>query len=480
MDSAYSVAQVRAAERVVMQRLPEGALMARAAYAIAVQASVMLGFSYGARVLLLVGAGDNGGDALYAGAELARRGVAVSAMLTDHARVHTGGLGALRAAGGRVVPSGAVVQCDLIIDGLVGIGASGPLRGAVVPLVELAAASSAPVLAVDLPSGIDPDTGAVAGQAISAVRTVCLGAVKPGLLVGEGRLHAGRVELIDIGLTDSLVGLGDPVLLQLEDREVSRLLPSPGPQDDKYTRGVVGVVAGSTQYPGAAQLAVGSALLGGVGAVRYAGPAATEVSRRWPEVLVTPTVSSAGRVNSWVVGPGLGDGAQARQSLEAVMAAAVPVLVDADGLNLLVEDRELLSGRGQPTMLTPHDREFARLFGEVGPDRVAAVRRAADSSGAIVLLKGFATLVAEPGGRCLVNPTGSPALATAGSGDVLSGLIGSLIAAGLEPFLGAAVGAYLHGSAGSRAATSGPVTATALLDALAQVIEPRYGSVLAP
>jgi len=473
MDGAWRVADVRAAEQAVMARVPDGALMARAAHAIAVNARVLLGFNYRARIVLLVGAGDNGGDALYAGAELARGGARVWAVAPAPERVHRAGLSALGRAGGRLVDLRslpAAEDVDLIVDGLVGIGASGPLRDSFLPLVGWATSTAAPVLAVDLPSGVDPDTGAVAGTAIRADLTVCLGALKPGLLVGAGRVHSGRVQIIDIGLGPTLP---DADLWQLSGADVAGLLRRPGPDDDKYTRGVVGIAAGSAQYPGAAQLAVGSARLGGVGAVRYAGHAALGVSQRWPDVLVTDTVTAAGRTQCWAVGPGLGDSGAARSALEYLLDLDVPVIVDADGLTLLARDPGRLGSlrsRRSPTVLTPHDREFVRLFGDLGDDRLGAARRAADDSGAVVLLKGYATVVAEPGGRCLVNPTGSPVLATAGSGDVLSGLIGSLIASGLAPALGAGVGAFLHGLAGVRAARFGPVTATDLLPALRAVL----------
>ncbi len=435
--------------------------MARAARAVAVEAVGMLGFGYGARVVLLVGPGDNGGDALYAGAELGRRGVAVSAVPADPDRLHAGGLAAFRAAGGRLRGLADAGPADLVVDGLLGIGASGPVRPALLPLVRWSSEQPAPVLAVDVPSGVDPDTGAVAGPAVRAAVTVCMGALKAGLLVGEGRLHTGRLRLVDIGIGPRLP---EPNLYRLDRRDLR--LPTPGPADDKYTRGVLGVAAGSAAYPGAAQLCVGSARLGGVGAVRYAGHAAAEVVRRWPEVIVADTVAEAGRVQAWVVGPGLGDTADAVESLERVLAGDVPAVVDADGLNLLADRRELLAGRAADTVLTPHDREFERLFGELGTDRIAAARRAARDSGATVLLKGYATVVAEPSGRCFVNPVGAPALATAGSGDVLAGLVGSLLAAGLAPGLAAATGAYLHAAAAQRAGTGGPVTAGDLIDAL--------------
>jgi hydroxyethylthiazole kinase-like uncharacterized protein yjeF len=446
-----------------MAGLPDGTLMARAAHAIATHALRLVGFSYGARVLLLVGGGDNGGDALFAGAILARRGVRVDAVLAAPERAHRAGLAAFRDAGGRVLELAEAGPANLIVDGLLGIGASGPVRAELVPLVEFAEHSAAPVLAVDLPSGVDPQTGEVQGPAITAELTVCLGALKTGLLVGQGPVRSGRIELIDIGIGQEL---GEPELARYGAADVERLLPRPAADDDKYTRGVVGVAAGSEQYPGAAQLAVGSARLGGVGAVRYAGFAHREVSRRFPDVLVSETVTLAGRVQAWTVGPGLGTDQHAVASLEAVLSQDVPVLVDADGLNLLVSRRELLEARSAPTVLTPHDREFARLFGEVGPDRVGAARRAAASCGAVVLLKGFATVIATPDGRCLVNPTGHPSLATAGSGDVLSGFIGSLLAAGLHPLDAAAVGAYLHGRAARSAAEHGPVTADDLIPRL--------------
>jgi hydroxyethylthiazole kinase-like uncharacterized protein yjeF len=465
VQGVWPVAEILAAERQVLAAVPDGALMARAARALAVEAVRMLGFSYGARVVLLVGPGNNGGDALYAGAELSRRGVAVAAVLADPARAHAGGLAALRAAGGRQVALADAGSADLVVDGLLGVGASGPVRETMLPLVRWSLEQPAPVLAVDIASGVDADTGAVAGPAVRATATVCMGALKAGLLVGPGRLHTGRLRVVDLGLGPKLA---EPQLHRLERHDLR--LPVPGPDDDKYTRGVVGVAAGSQAYPGAAQLCVGSARLGGVGAVRYAGHAAAEVVRRWPEVIVADTVSGTGRVQAWVVGPGLGDTGEAVESLRQVLAADVPVLVDADGLNLLVERRELLAARTAPTVLTPHDREFERLFGEVGTDRIGAARRAARDSGATVLLKGYATIVAEPSGRCFLNPLGAPALATAGSGDVLSGLVGSLLAAGLEPGMAAATGAYLHAAAGQRAAAAGPVVAGDLIDALAEEI----------
>jgi hydroxyethylthiazole kinase-like uncharacterized protein yjeF len=230
---------------------------------------------------------------------------------------------------------------------------------------------------------------------------------------------------------------------------------------------VVGVAAGSSVYPGAGVLCTGSAVRGGSGMVRYAGTAAEQVRARWPEAVVTAgRPSQAGRVQAWVVGPGIGTDDAAADLLRDVLAQDVPVLVDADGLTLLAKEPDLVRRRTAPTVLTPHDREFERIAGPVGADRVGAARRAAADLGVTMLLKGNATVVAEPDGQAWVNPTGTPWLATAGSGDVLSGLGGALLAGGLEPGTAAALAAYLHGLAGSIAANGASTTAAGVLDAL--------------
>ncbi|WP_030567310.1 NAD(P)H-hydrate epimerase, partial [Streptomyces aureocirculatus] len=447
MRTAYSVDSVRAAERALMARVPDGALMQRAAAGLAVVCGQLLGRVYGARVVLLVGSGDNGGDALYAGARLARRGAGVTAVLLAPERAHAGGLAALLRAGGRVVdgPAGggsdvserALAALDgarLVVDGIVGIGGKGGLRAPAARLVRAAADSGALIVSVDLPSGVDADTGQVRGDAVRADATVTFGTYKPGLLVDPGREYAGAVRLVDIGLDEEL-GVHEPALEALQYADVERLLPVPGAESDKYRRGVVGVVAGSARYPGAAVLCVAGALRGGAGAVRYVGPAADAVIARFPEALVSAgPPAAAGRVQAWVAGPGLGDDVA---SLRDVVAADVPVLIDADGLRLV--DASAVRGRGAPTLLTPHAGEAAALLGvsreEVEGARLDSVRELAARYSATVLLKGSTTVVASPvgggGGAVRVNPTGTSWLATAGSGDVLSGLAGSLLAAGL-------------------------------------------------
>ncbi|MFB6668064.1 MULTISPECIES: NAD(P)H-hydrate dehydratase [Streptomyces] len=472
MRRAYSVETVRAAEAALMQRLPEGALMQRAAAGLAAACGDLLrrnGRVYGSRVLLLVGSGDNGGDALYAGARLARRGAGVRALLLAPDRAHPGGLAAFRAAGGQVVdgPDGLGVL-DLVVDGITGIGGRGGLREDATELVHTVARDRTPVISVDLPSGVEADTGEVHGEAVRADATVTFGTYKPGLLIDPAAEHAGALRLVDIGLGPELPEPPDLEALQYAD--VAALLPVPGAESDKYRRGVVGVVAGSERYPGAAVLAVAGALRGGAGAVRYVGPGADAVIARFPEALVhAGPPSKAGRVQAWVVGPGLGDGRAAEAAVADVLAADVPVLVDADGLRLL--DAETVRTRTAPTVLTPHAGEAAALLGtareEVESGRLTAVRELAARYRATVLLKGSTTLIAEARDTPVrVNPTGTAYLATAGSGDVLSGLTGSLLAAGLAPRDAASVGAYLHGLAARHGSDGAPVSAQDVADGI--------------
>ncbi|GGX66865.1 bifunctional NAD(P)H-hydrate repair enzyme [Streptomyces anandii JCM 4720] len=468
-----------------MARLPDGALMQRAAAGLAAACADLLGRVYGRRVVLLVGSGDNGGDTLYAGARLARRGAGVTAVLLAPDHTHPGGLAALRRTGGRVVRLGEdsgehsgentaarsaaagelIDRADLVVDGIVGIGGKGGLRADAAPLAERAARSGAAVVAVDLPSGVEADSGEVRGAAVRADLTVTFGTHKPGLLVDPAREYAGTVRLVDIGLGAELPA--EPELEALQHADVAALLPLPAAESDKYRRGVVGIAAGSARYPGAAVLAVSGALRGGAGAVRYVGPAGQAVVARFPETLVSDQgPHRAGRVQAWVVGPGAGDDAA---TVAEVLDADVPVLIDADGLRLA--DRDAVRARSAPTLMTPHAGEAAALLGvareEVEGARLSSVRELAARYRATVLLKGSTTLVADPdGGPVRVNPTGTPWLATAGSGDVLSGLAGSLLAAGLSTRDAGSVAAYLHGLAGRYAADGAPLGAHDVAEAV--------------
>jgi ADP-dependent NAD(P)H-hydrate dehydratase / NAD(P)H-hydrate epimerase len=460
---AHTVAEVRAAEAAAMAVLPEGTLMARAATGLAVACAGLLPSVYGARVVLLIGSGNNGADALWAGAQLARRGAQVTAVPAGQPVADA--VAALRAAGGRTGGVAALRGADLVVDGLVGIGGRGGLREEAAALV---AGLDGLVVAVDLPSGVDADSGAVAGPSVCAQLTVTFGTLKPGLLAGVGRAQAGRVVLVDIGLGPHLPPAGTQVL---EDADVRSLLPVADGVADKYSRGVVGVAAGSQQYTGAAVLCTGAAVRAGAGMVRFAGAphAAEQVRSRWPEAVVSEAegadVVDAGRVQAWVVGPGLGTDDRAAAVVEAVLAQDVPVLVDADALTVCAQHPAWLRDRTAPTLLTPHDREYARFGRDVGDDRAGAARALAADLGVHVLLKGDATVVAGPDGPVRVNATGSPVLATAGSGDVLSGGVGALLAQGLSPLDAGSAGAHLHGLAGRLSADGAPTSASALLEA---------------
>jgi len=451
--AAWKAADIRAGEKQLMATVPEGTLMQRAAAGLAKRCALLLGDRggvYGARVLLLIGPGNNGGDALFAGALLQRRGATVEALLLAPDRAHKDGLAAFTRAGGRTTLT-VKSNVDLIVDGIVGIGGQGGLRGAAEEAVHQIP-TDALVVSVDVPSGVTVDTGAVEGLAVRADVTVTFGCLKPALVVGPAAIHAGQVDLVDIGLP----WLDAPPAVWVPDAsDVDRWWPRPEAISDKYTRGVAGLATGSTQFPGAAFMSTAGALAGPAGMIRYAGVIATDVARSYPSVVVSHRVADTGRVQAWLCGCGLGTDERAREELRAVLGSSVPAVLDADALTLLSDGNlaAWLRRRDAPTVVTPHDREFVRLAGEqVGPDRVDAARRLATRLGVVVLLKGDRTVVATPDGVAWANPTGSPVLATAGTGDVLAGLLVSLLAAGMAADRAAIAASFVHGLAGRRAA----------------------------
>jgi ADP-dependent NAD(P)H-hydrate dehydratase / NAD(P)H-hydrate epimerase len=539
MRTAHTVAAVRAGEHALMARVPDGELMQRAAAGLAATCARLLDHVYGARVVVLAGSGDNGGDALYAGARLAARGAHVTAIAVG-SRLHAAAAAELRRRGGSVVAAtadvddvadpgtsqdarartapgdvrvetanpgsrsgaapgdvrvdgrarSAIAVAEVVIDGLTGIGGQGGLRepaATLARLTETARCDGALVVAVDLPSGIDADTGAVTGAAVRADVTVTFGTLKPGLLIDPGAERAGPTELIDIGLS---AYLPEPVVISLQAEDVAAMLPHPSAESDKYRRGVLGLVAGSEQYTGAAVLSAGGAIKGGAGMVRLVSAAAAVgvVRQHWPEAVLTTydpdrpgqAIEAAGRVQAWAIGPGIGTDETAHELLATVLASDVPVLIDADGLTVLAAHRELLPRRG-PTLITPHAGELARLLkadrADIEAQRLHYATAAAAELGITVLLKGSTTVIAQPGEGLpvWVNSTGSSFLATAGSGDVLSGLAGSLLAQGLAPPEAAAVAAYLHGLAGRLAARDAPIGASDLFTGISAAIRASTG-----
>jgi hydroxyethylthiazole kinase-like uncharacterized protein yjeF len=454
MRRAHTVAQVRKAERELMARLPEGTLMQRAATGLAVAISNFLGFVYGARVVLLVGSGDNGGDALYAGEKLARRGAQVVAVLLSD-RAHQEGIKALVAAGGQLGGTEAIASADVVVDGIVGIGGRPGLKREALAAVRLAIQHDVPIVAVDVPSGVDVDTGETPAEHVHAALTVTFGTHKICHLIDPAAAACGPVHLVDIGLD-----LPPAPVEAFQADDVRRAYPVPRGESDKYSRGVLGLMAGSAQYPGAAVIAASGALGGPIGMLRYVGPGAVAaaVHAAHPEVVV-----GEGRVQAWAIGSGLGDEFD-RNKVQELLAGSEPVLLDADGL-------KALTGKvTAPTLLTPHAGELGRLLGvpreDVEARRLEHAQEVAERFRATVLLKGSTTVIAAVDGRVRVNTNAPAWLATAGSGDVLAGLTGSLLAAGLDPFDAAAAGAYLHAAAARLASGGGPITALAIAASL--------------
>ncbi len=422
------------------------ALMQQAAAGVAAAAAAdlsrMRGRVYGSRVLILVGPGNNGGDALFAGARLARRGARVTAVAVLGSP-HSAGSSALVAAGGRLLgpdgadPATAGAGCDLVIDGVLGIGGRPGLPDQVAAWAASVQAAGTPVLAVDLPSGVAADTGAVPGRAFRAYRTVTFGVVKPCHLVEPGRTYCGEVTLVDIGLAATSASAD---LVGATPDSVAAAWPYPDHTSDKYSRGVVGADTGSERYPGAAVLGVSGAVHAGAGMVRYLGPeqAATLIRGALPNV-----VFSSGRVQAYLFGSGWGDRPDGAAVLAEAAQTGLPTVVDADGLTALPD--RVPAG----WLLTPHAGELAALLGRerawVSEDPIRAVRAGVERTGATVLLKGATQLVAAPQDSVVRVAVPGPAwTAQAGSGDVLAGVCAALLAAGEAAVDAAVLGASVQ------------------------------------
>ncbi len=436
MLTAHTVAQVRAAEEVAAARVGWDGLMQAAATALA--DVLRQETPADAPLLMLIGPGNNGGDALFAAARLRAHGRAVDLCLLDRSTVHEPGLAAALDAGARIVEEPAGHRH--VVDAIFGIGARPGLRGRAAEWADWIERTEPHVVAVDVPSGVGVDDGRVDGPRIRADLTVTFATAKCGLLLGPAAEAAGEVRVVDIGMD-----LDDqPALEALQDHDGTRFAAQvvPGHRDHKYTRGVLGIRAGSPQYAGAAHLCVAGAQAGPAGMIRFVGPQelARRVVDRAPEV-----VGRRGRVQAWAVGSG---GEDSPAPLNAALRDGVPVVVDATALHHLPDTFEV------DAIVTPHAGELAwmlrvdREIVEAEPLRHA--REAADRWNAVVLLKGARTLVVAPDGRARVNLSGTPWLGTAGSGDVLAGFIGSLLAAGLDAFDAGSVGAFVHGRAAER------------------------------
>ncbi len=440
--------EMRAVDRAAAE--PEEVLVARAGGAVARAALSMLGGAYGRRVVVVAGKGNNGADGRVAADRLRRRGIRVE-----------------------VVDAGdqpeRLPASDLVIDAAYGTG----FRG----YYTAPDPAGAPVLAVDIPSGIDGLTGEAQPGAVRATATITFAALKTGLLLGAGFSHAGRVSVADIGLdvSRSTIGL-------VEASDVAAWLPDRERDSHKW-KSAIWMIAGSPGMTGAAEMAARASLRAGAGTVRLGipgqppSPRFPEVVGRWLPEEGWDTDVVAGeleRMKAVVMGPGLGrSDATAAAVRRLVAQAAAPMVLDADALfalGSLDDPARFLRSRPGPTVLTPHDGEFSRLTGcPPGPRRISAVRHLAFTTGATVLLKGSTTIVADPAGDVLLTTAGDARLATAGTGDVLAGVIGAFLAQGLDAPQAAAAGAFVHGAAAGLGWRRGLVAGD-LLDLLPAVL----------
>jgi len=433
---------------------PVEVLVARAGEAVAAAAVDMLGGTYGRRVLVVAGKGNNGADGRYAAGRLARRGVRVTVVAAA------------------ALPDRLPDGLDLVIDAAYGTG----FRGG----YQAPDPRGVPVLAVDIPSGVDGLTGEAGAGAVRADRTVTFAALKPGLLFPPGRQLAGQIDVVDIGLDVS-----GATIAQVEWGDVDGWVPHREPDAHKW-KSAVWVVAGSPGMTGAAFLAARAAMRAGAGTVRLGIPGVDPalpflevVSRSLPvEGWDEDVVADLRRVRAIVVGPGLGRAEATCAAVRRLVAgpSGVPLAVDADGLYALGTADEaagILGARSRAavaTVLTPHDGEFERLAGHPpGPDRIASARGLAARVGATVLLKGPTTVVAAPDGQVLLSREGDERLATAGTGDVLAGVVGAYLAYGLDGLRAAAGAAFVHGWAGHLGWRHGLVAGD-LLDLLPAVL----------
>ena len=465
--------QMAAADRFAIETgTPGMALMERAGLAVA--DAVTATRPAGGRVVVAAGPGNNGGDGFVAARILAERGHAIRILLLGQRESLRGDAAeAARRWSGSVdaVDPAAIGDADIVVDALFGAGLARPVEGAAAELIAAINASGVPVVAVDLPSGISGRTGAVMGAAIRATRTVTFFRRKPGHVLLPGRLHCGPVEVADIGIPAAALDPIGPKTFVNAPALWGELFPIPRPDAHKYARGHTVAVSGGLAATGAARLAARAALRAGAGLVTIASPReALAVNAAAALAVMVRPVDGADqlaalladrRLNAVVLGPGGGVGPAMREQVRTALSGERAVVLDADALTSFEDDPAALFGavkaRGDaPTVMTPHDGEFSRLFKKYSdvidvPSKLEKVMAAAKTAGAVVLLKGPDTVVGSPDGRAAVAENAPPWLATAGSGDVLAGLIGGLLAQRMPGFEAACTAVWLHGEAGNAA-----------------------------
>jgi hydroxyethylthiazole kinase-like uncharacterized protein yjeF len=450
---------------------PGFALMLSAGQAVAEAAMDLVGEG---PILVVAGRGNNGGDGFVAAAELAARGRDVSVILLCE-RDSLQGDAASAARGWKfpVLPFNpqAIGRPALIIDALFGAGLNRPVKGDPHDMIEAINAIGAPVLSIDLPSGVNGNTGAVMGVAISAIETVTFFRRKPAHLLLPGRIHCGRVRVADIGIDAQVLAEIQPRTFENTPQFWRRSFPVPKIDGHKYARGHAVVVSGDIAATGAARLSARGALRAGAGLVTLASPrdalavnasALTAVMVRSIDTVVEfAELLNDRRLDTCVIGPGTGVGERTRDFVLTALSAKRRLVLDADALTSFANASEQLfqsikSSPDPQVVLTPHEGEFPRLFSDISNkhpfrSKLERVRAAAERSGAIVLLKGPDTVVASPDGRAAIAANAPPWLATAGSGDVLAGMIAGFLAQGVAAFEAACIGAWMHGEAAREA-----------------------------
>lgn len=461
-------------------------LMENAGRAVLEQAAAILGEVRRRRIAIVCGKGNNGGDGLVAARYLNAQGAEISVLLLGEVQDLKGETKAnfdFAIKAGVFVEDKADVQAvfracegaELVIDALLGTGMKGAVQGAAAEVIKVINQAKCPVLAVDIPSGVDADTGEISGTAVRAAYTVTMGLPKLGLLNHPGAEYAGRVTVADIGIPPAVIEAVSSSVECLDSREVGALLPKRSPAAHKGDCGRVLVVAGSVGYTGAAALCSMGALRIGAGLVTLAIPASLNdvLEMKLTEVITGPMPETAGRSLSLAakgkilelaaksdvvaMGPGLSlEPETVRLVQELVGKLTVPMVLDADALTAVSEDIGLLAKARGPVVCTPHPGEMGRLVGlsaeEVQKSRLSICRRLAESIGGVVVLKGAATLIANDEGRLRINRTGNAGMASGGTGDVLTGMTAGLVAQGVSAFDAAGAGVYLHGLAGDMAA----------------------------
>ena len=465
-------------DRATMDRGVSAAdLMERAGRAVARAAVEVAGGIYGRRAVVVCGKGNNGGDGFVAARHLAREGMRVDVVVVEAAATGAHAAGTNRA---RLAEQGltarewlasrderSLARADVAVDALFGTGFRGEPEGVWQEAIDALNAARAPVVAADIPSGVDGRTGAVGGSAVWADLTVAFSAAKVGSVLLPGAERSGTVRVVDIGSPEDLL---EPGIGLVEPIDVASALPMRSMQGHKRSSGVLLVVAGSRRMTGAPALIARAAARVGAGLVIVACPrdALPAVQAHTTEAVFLPLapthegtvalaaldalLEAARDADAVAVGPGLTTDDETARLVRALVARCpTPLVVDADGLNAFRGDTEELRRRDAEAVLTPHDGEFERLMGrsvaDVG-DRIDAARALAGASDAVTLLKGTRTVIAPTEGLTRVNPTGTPALATAGTGDVLTGMVGGLLARGTGTLDAATAGAFLHGVAG--------------------------------